>query len=435
MPFQLALTATYAAFFAEPRYRVPIEMMAFPFAAFALRRWWSSARAALRAARAGARCRRAARAGRRARRAGAVRGGARDQRRGRAAARRAPLGGDGLARRRPGATGEVAAPRRRARPVAGVGRAERRAAGAGKHADPIEAEVVVASLPPGRYRLEGDVEGFDLGSGARPLRAGERGERDNAGPIASVDVPGGAPSTDPTARARAFSCKEDLTHAGGPLVLRARLAGRAAGDGSRPPTPGGVWISPVRHHGRGCFALSRARFHRRGARALRIVAAVRGHGGRGQERRAAHPGPQTALIRFLIGVVVTLSLFAAGRAVIRPRRWGWLIARGFFGGIAVLCYFACIERVPVGVATLLNQTQPVYTMLFAWLLIDERPSRAALVGAAADAGGGGADHRRARARPARRGRQRALRRDPRRRVGDHLGHRRDLGARGAPRPG
>ena len=64
--------------------------------------------------------------------------------------------------------------------------------------------------------------------------------------------------------------------------------------------------------------------------------------------------------------------------MIRPRRWGWLIARGFFGGIAVLCYFACIERVPVGVATLLNQTQPVYTMLFAWLLIDERPSRAAL---------------------------------------------------------
>lgn len=90
------------------------------------------------------------------------------------------------------------------------------------------------------------------------------------------------------------------------------------------------------------------------------------------------PGPQTALIRFAIGVAVTLSLFAAGRAVIRPRRWGWLLARGFFGGIAVLCYFACIQRVPVGVATLLNQTQPIYTMLFAWLLIDERPSRAAL---------------------------------------------------------
>jgi hypothetical protein len=36
IPFQLALVATYATFFAEPRYRLPIEMLAFPFVAFAL---------------------------------------------------------------------------------------------------------------------------------------------------------------------------------------------------------------------------------------------------------------------------------------------------------------------------------------------------------------------------------------------------------------
>jgi drug/metabolite transporter (DMT)-like permease len=90
------------------------------------------------------------------------------------------------------------------------------------------------------------------------------------------------------------------------------------------------------------------------------------------------PGLQAALVRFLIGVGVTGAVFASGRVVLRPRRWGWLLSRGFFGGISVLCYFACIERVPVGVATLLNQTQPIYTMLFAWLLIHERPSRAAL---------------------------------------------------------
>jgi len=91
------------------------------------------------------------------------------------------------------------------------------------------------------------------------------------------------------------------------------------------------------------------------------------------------PGPQTALVRFTLGVAVTALAFATGRAVIRPRRWGWLLARGFFGGIAVMCYFACIERVPVGVATLLNQTQPIYTLAFSWLLIAERPPRIALV--------------------------------------------------------
>jgi hypothetical protein len=36
VPFQLALSATYIVFFAEPRYRVPIELLAFPFAALAL---------------------------------------------------------------------------------------------------------------------------------------------------------------------------------------------------------------------------------------------------------------------------------------------------------------------------------------------------------------------------------------------------------------
>jgi hypothetical protein len=36
LPFQLSLTATYTIFFAEPRYRLPIEMLAFPFVALAL---------------------------------------------------------------------------------------------------------------------------------------------------------------------------------------------------------------------------------------------------------------------------------------------------------------------------------------------------------------------------------------------------------------
>ncbi|MES1206716.1 MAG: hypothetical protein ABUS79_12340, partial [Pseudomonadota bacterium] len=36
LPFQLSLAATYTLFFAEPRYRLPIEMLAFPFVALAL---------------------------------------------------------------------------------------------------------------------------------------------------------------------------------------------------------------------------------------------------------------------------------------------------------------------------------------------------------------------------------------------------------------
>jgi drug/metabolite transporter (DMT)-like permease len=91
------------------------------------------------------------------------------------------------------------------------------------------------------------------------------------------------------------------------------------------------------------------------------------------------PGPEVALVRFATGVVVVAAAWTARRIDIRPRRWGWLVARGLFGGTAVLAYFACIQRVPVGEATLLNQTQPVYTLLVAWALLGERPPAAAVV--------------------------------------------------------
>jgi hypothetical protein len=51
VPFQLALVATYATFFAEPRYRLPIEMLAFPFVVLALGEIAGLARAALRRSR------------------------------------------------------------------------------------------------------------------------------------------------------------------------------------------------------------------------------------------------------------------------------------------------------------------------------------------------------------------------------------------------
>ena len=90
------------------------------------------------------------------------------------------------------------------------------------------------------------------------------------------------------------------------------------------------------------------------------------------------PGPQIAMVRFAIGVIVVVSLLALVRIPLRPRRWGWLISRGVFGGTAVLLYFTSIEKIGVGVATLLNYTSPVWSMMFAWLLLRERPQRQAV---------------------------------------------------------
>jgi drug/metabolite transporter (DMT)-like permease len=89
------------------------------------------------------------------------------------------------------------------------------------------------------------------------------------------------------------------------------------------------------------------------------------------------PGHQVALVRFVTGVVVTVLAYAILRLDLRPRRWGWLLSRGIFGGAAVLLYFHCIEKIGVGMATLLNYTAPVWSMMFAWFFLGERPRKQA----------------------------------------------------------
>ncbi|MBN2575651.1 MAG: DMT family transporter [Deltaproteobacteria bacterium] len=87
------------------------------------------------------------------------------------------------------------------------------------------------------------------------------------------------------------------------------------------------------------------------------------------------PGTQIAMVRFAVGVVVVLLLLPILRSGLRPQRWGWLLSRGVFGSTAALLYFVSIEKIGVGIATLLNNTSPVWSMLFAWLLLRERPHK------------------------------------------------------------
>jgi drug/metabolite transporter (DMT)-like permease len=96
-------------------------------------------------------------------------------------------------------------------------------------------------------------------------------------------------------------------------------------------------------------------------------------------RRLSHtiPGQQIALVRFVAGLLVVALACPFLHLDLRPRRLKWLIARGVFGGAAVLMYFRCIEKIGVGLATLLNYTAPVWSLLFAWLLLGERPRRSA----------------------------------------------------------
>jgi drug/metabolite transporter (DMT)-like permease len=88
-------------------------------------------------------------------------------------------------------------------------------------------------------------------------------------------------------------------------------------------------------------------------------------------KAAAHriPAHEIACIRFLIGLVGFAA--AATRVQLRVANWRGIFWRGIFGGAAVACYFAALAHLPVGLATLLNYTSPVFAALFAWLFLHE----------------------------------------------------------------
>ncbi len=90
-------------------------------------------------------------------------------------------------------------------------------------------------------------------------------------------------------------------------------------------------------------------------------------------------GAEIAMIRFAICLVPIFLVPAWRRAALDFRRVDLLFYRGFFGGIAVLLYFMAIEHIPVGIATLLNYTAPLFSGLFAALFIGEPVRRAVII--------------------------------------------------------
>src|SRR4051794_36296244 len=82
------------------------------------------------------------------------------------------------------------------------------------------------------------------------------------------------------------------------------------------------------------------------------------------------PGSEIAFVRFLVGTA-SLGVVVFFRPL-KVRNWRGLFLRGAFGGAAVLAFFTAIQHLPVGLATLLNYTSPIFTVLWAALFLGER---------------------------------------------------------------
>ncbi len=107
-------------------------------------------------------------------------------------------------------------------------------------------------------------------------------------------------------------------------------------------------------------------------------------------------GSQVAFIRFSFMLLPIVLVPSLARKAVTFQRLDLLLYRGVCGGVAVLCYFLAIEHVPVGIATLLNYSSPIFSIVFAALFLGEPADRrllpplaVALIGMALVAGGGG----------------------------------------------
>lgn len=90
------------------------------------------------------------------------------------------------------------------------------------------------------------------------------------------------------------------------------------------------------------------------------------------------PGPEVAMVRFAVTIVAVGGYFVARRRAPVVHNAPALLLRGVFGGTAVLGFFLAIAKLPVGVATLLNYTQPIPIAIFAALFLGERLRRATI---------------------------------------------------------
>lgn len=91
------------------------------------------------------------------------------------------------------------------------------------------------------------------------------------------------------------------------------------------------------------------------------------------------PGAQVAFLRFAVMMVPVLAVPSVAKKAFTFQRLDILLYRGVFGGIAVLLYFLAIEHVPVGIATLLNYSSPIFSVTFAALFLGEAVDRRLLL--------------------------------------------------------
>lgn len=83
---------------------------------------------------------------------------------------------------------------------------------------------------------------------------------------------------------------------------------------------------------------------------------------------------ELVVVRFTIMALGVLAVRAGGRIRLKPQNLRLLLVRGVLGGGAVLLYFVALAKSrDAGTASLIQYTSPIFTSVFAWFALSERP--------------------------------------------------------------
>ena len=83
---------------------------------------------------------------------------------------------------------------------------------------------------------------------------------------------------------------------------------------------------------------------------------------------------QLAVVRFVVGAVVSLAVFRLRPGLYRPHNIRLLVSRGLSGGLVVVLYFAALARIPAGEAGLLYNLFPIIATGMSFFTFGERPT-------------------------------------------------------------
>ncbi len=81
-----------------------------------------------------------------------------------------------------------------------------------------------------------------------------------------------------------------------------------------------------------------------------------------------------SVIRFVVGVAVSLAVFAVRPGTYRPHDYRLLVTRGISGGLVVVLYFWALARIPAGEAGLIYNLFPVIATGMSFFTLGERPT-------------------------------------------------------------